>query len=134
MENPWNHGILDNMDREEFRMTTALVRNSLKKTSNITLQPRLWQDQIGCSLLNKTHAEPCVLTPVTLSNLSDLSNPYLAQLPVGYHTGLTKQFIPRINLAVKWDSVSHEDMPVDCGGMPNSFYVHYANAIWPPEA
>ena len=112
---------------------TIVTRNSLKSTSNTTPQPRLWQENIGCSSSNDTRVERCVLETTTLGNFSALSNPFVAQLPIGSHTGLIKQFIPRINSTVKWEPLPRDEMPVDCGEMPNSFYAYYANATWPPE-
>lgn len=114
-------------------MPTLLTRNALKSTTNTTPQPRLWQETTGCSS-DKSASKPCVVEPTTLGNISKLSNPFLAQLPVGFHTGLIKQFIPRINSTVRWEAISPEHMPADCGGLPNSFYSHYANATWPPES
>jgi len=75
-----------------------------------------------------------VLETTSLGNFSALSNPFLAQLPVGYHTGVIKQYIPRINSTVRWETLPPAGMPVGCGEMPDSFYVHYANSTLPSEA
>lgn len=115
-------------------LSTVLTRNVLKSTSNTTPQPRIWQEGIGCSSANKTQTEQCILGTPTLGNLSDLSYPYLAQLPVGYHTGLLRQFIPRINSTIKYEAVFPEDMPLDCNSMPHAFYAHYANSTWAPKS
>lgn len=124
----------DTTDPNQSSLVTILTRNALKSTSNTTPQPRLWQEDIGCSSSNASRTERCVLETTNLGNFSALSNPFLAQLPIGYHTGVIKQFIPRINSTVRWEPLPREDMPVDCGEMPDSFYVHYANATWPSEA
>lgn len=110
-----------------------LTRRALESTSNLTPQPRLWQENFDCSFIGKGNTEQCIYDTATLGNLSALSNPFLAQLPVGYHTGLVKQFIPRINSTVKWESIPRKEMPVNCGDMPNSFYAHYANGTRRPE-
>jgi len=105
-----------------------MTRNALKLTVNTTPQPRLWQEGTGCSASNNSQTEQCVLGTSTLGKLSELSNPYLAGLPIGFNTGLIKQFIPRINSSVKWEPISPELMPVNCSGIPDSFYALYANA------
>lgn len=80
------------------------------------------------------------MNTATLSNVSELSSPFLAQLPVGYHTGLVKQFSLRINSTVTWETIlSPDEIPADCnGGTVNSFYARYANATsdshWSIEA
>ena len=112
-------------------LVSALTRNSLKATSNTTPQPLLWQESLGCSSSNQSRTERCFLDTPTLGNLSQLSSPYLAQLPVGFHTGLIKQHILRINSTVKWENVSQEHMPSDCGETANCFYVLYANETTP---
>jgi hypothetical protein len=127
--------IPDKFDRsfvEENSLVTILTRNALKSTFNTTPQPRLWQEGIGCVSSNKSRTEQCVLGTSTLGNFSELSNPYLAQLPVGYHTGLIRQFIPRINSTINFERVASEEMPANCGEMLDSFYALYANATWPP--
>lgn len=124
----------DTTDPNQPSLVTILTRNALKSTSNTTPQPRLWQEDIGCSFSNGSRTERCVLEMTSLGNFSALSNPFLAQLPVGYHTGVIKQYIPRINSTVRWETLPRADMPAGCGEMPDSFYVHYANATLPSEA
>jgi len=104
----------------------ALTQNSLRLTSTTTPQPHLWQEAVGCSPSTKSLGEPCIPGPSAFGNFTALSNPYLAPLPVGYHTGVIKQFAPRINSTVKWETVSQDDMLIDCVGSPDSFYAFYA--------
>jgi hypothetical protein len=120
---------LDPSNDNDDNLITIITRNALESISNSAPQPRLWQESIGCSSSNKSQTEQCVFETSTLGNFSELSNPYLAQLPVGFHTGTIRQFAPRINSTVRWEKVSPEDMPANCGGMPDSFYARYANAI-----
>jgi hypothetical protein len=139
----WPHAQAEVVDiSDKFAWTTLTqasfdtisTRNALKSTSNTTPQPRLWQENIGCSSSNDSQTQRCVLHTTTLGNLSALSNPFLTQLPVGFNTGLIKQFIPRINSTVKWEPLPRADMPVACDKMPNSFYAHYANAPQKPDS
>jgi hypothetical protein len=104
----------------------ALTQNSLRLTSTTTPQPHLWQEAVDCSPATKSQTEPCTPGPSAFGNFTALSNPYLAPLPVGYHTGVIKQFAPRINSTVKWEIVSPDDVPIDCVESPDSFYAFYA--------
>jgi len=104
----------------------ALTQDLLRSTYTESPQPHLWQEGVDCSPSTKSQTEPCVPEPATFDNFTALSSPYLAPLLVGYHTGVIKQFAPRINSTVKWEVVSPEDVPIDCVGSPDSFYVFYA--------
>jgi hypothetical protein len=115
----------------QARSVTTLTRNALKSTFSTTPQPRLWQEGIGCALAGG-QTEQCILKVPTFEDFEDLTNPYLAPLPVGYHTGLIKQYMPRINSTVKWEVVSPYDASFNCAERPDSFHALYANA-WPPE-
>ena len=102
------------------------VAAALRGASRTTPQPHLWQDGFNCSSSTQGHAERCILEPSEFGNFTALSNPYLAPLPVGFHTGLTKQFIPRINSTVKWEIVSSDDVFTECVGSTSSFHTLHA--------
>jgi hypothetical protein len=103
----------------------ALTQDSLISAYTITPQPHLWQEGIECSHSIKGQTEPCISEPSAFGNLTALSNPYLAPLLVGYHTGVIKQFAPRVNSTVQWEIVSPDDVPADCIGSPDSFHALY---------
>ena len=79
-------------DERDPNLITVLTRGVLTSTFNTDPQARLWQDSYSCSVLNETGPLPeqCVLGSATLGNLSQLTNPYLAQLPSEYNTGLIR--------------------------------------------
>lgn len=110
-----------------------MTRNSLS-ASNTAPQARLWQNDFNCSRLDSKLTEQCLFGAATLGQISKLLNPYFAQLPAGFHTGVIKQFLPRMNSTVQWKSVPVEAMPFNCATLPDGFYVHYSNSTWPPES
>ena len=114
----------------DTNLITILTRNALTSTYNTDPQARLWVGNYSCSMLNYTEALPeqCVVGSATLGNLSQLTNPYLAQLPSGYNTGLIQQFLPRFNFSVERENVTATSMPAACGRTLGSFYVKYANS------
>ncbi|PPJ59969.1 hypothetical protein CBER1_10150 [Cercospora berteroae] len=120
-------------DSWDNNVVTVMTRNALS-TSNTTPQARLWQNEFNCSMLDSNLTEQCLLGTATLGQISQMSNPYFAQLPAGTHTGVIKQFLPRMNSSVRWESVPAEAMPANCASLPGSFYVHYSNSTWPPES
>ncbi|KAI7328117.1 hypothetical protein KC315_g6799 [Hortaea werneckii] len=66
----------------------------------------------------------------TFGVLSLLEEPYLAQLPTDYDTGVVRQFIPRFNISISRENISEQGMPKECNvGQPGAFYVNYANEV-----
>jgi hypothetical protein len=108
------------------RTVAAFTQYALRKASRTTPQPHLWQEGVNCSSSIQGQAEPCILDTSAFGNFTALSNPYLAPLPVGFHTGLVKQLIPRINSTVEWETVSSDSVFNNCVGSPNSFHALYA--------
>ncbi|KAF8809808.1 hypothetical protein BYT27DRAFT_7187068 [Phlegmacium glaucopus] len=104
----------------------VLVRSALTYTSSTDVQSCLWTGSaIKCS--NDTQSGPCALGGITLANMSLLPQPFLAQLPSGYNTGLVRQFLPRINSSATREMITEADFPKNCDTLPGSFYVNYAN-------
>jgi hypothetical protein len=114
-------------------LVTVMTRSALS-TSNTEPQARLWQNNFNCSALDNKLTEQCIFGAATLGQISQLSNPYFAQLPAGFHTGVIKQFLPRMNSSVQWESIPAETLPTNCDTTPDSFYVHYSDSTWPPES
>ncbi|KAI7214520.1 hypothetical protein KC333_g5974 [Hortaea werneckii] len=66
----------------------------------------------------------------TFGVLSLLEEPYLAQLPTDYNTGVVRQFIPRFNVSISRENITEQGMPKECMvGQPGAFYVNYANEV-----
>ncbi|GAB1739993.1 hypothetical protein NU219Hw_g4919t1 [Hortaea werneckii] len=66
----------------------------------------------------------------TFGVLSLLEEPYLAQLPTDYNTGVVRQFIPRFNISISRENITEQGMPKECNvDQPGAFYVNYANEV-----
>ncbi|KAK3658838.1 hypothetical protein LTR56_001709 [Elasticomyces elasticus] len=123
------------MDRRlDFNRITVLARSAMTSADGISPQSRLWTGKsINCTLAVKK-ADLAALSKTciygagnTLRNLTELPDPFLAQLPSGYSTGLIRQYIPRINSTAHRELVNEVDYPADCGNLPGAFYARYAN-------
>ncbi|KAF8812036.1 hypothetical protein BYT27DRAFT_7088253 [Phlegmacium glaucopus] len=117
--------ILDPFNTPEHtgvNLMLVLVRSAITYTSNIDVQSYLWTG-------------PCTLGGIPLGNMSLLPQPFLAQLPSGYNTGLIRQFLPRINSSATREVITEADFPANCDTLPGSFYVNYGNlSVEPPSS
>lgn len=65
-----------------------------------------------------------------LGNMSKLHEPFLAELPSYFDTGLIRQFIPRINSTAIYELISEAEFPRDCERIFGAFYVDYQNTTF----
>ncbi|KAJ6592826.1 hypothetical protein B0H19DRAFT_1224624 [Mycena capillaripes] len=63
----------------------------------------------------------------TFSNMSLLEDPFFAQLPLGFSTGVIRQFAPRINSTARRENITKDEFPQGCDALPSAFYVRYEN-------
>lgn len=119
----------------DARSVTVLTRTALTTANNVDPQSRLWTGQpINCSAPMYTTSvsgrmpEPCVVSRPgnTFVNMSLLSDPFIAELPTNYSTGLIRQYLPRINSTARRDIITEADFPADCDTRRDAFYAHYA--------
>lgn len=109
---------------EEIALKT---RFALTTTDTTSPQGRLWTGQpINCSSTSSALPEVCRLqTPgKTFENMSLLPDPFLAQLPPDYNTGVLRQYLLRINSTAKRDTITESEFPA-CDSIPGAFYVQY---------
>lgn len=110
-------------------LPTARLRDQLSSISSQDFQPNLWQE--GTPLCvpqnsdDNSFSVDCSQGVTTFENVSQLVNPYVAQLPSGYHTGLITQFMPRMNSSVVYDFVLPADFPSNCDTIPGAYYVEH---------
>lgn len=108
------------------------VRSALAAASNANPQGRLWTGKpFDCSpfALNSApfrHHLKCGSPNMVFENMSLLTDPFLAELPSGYSTGLIRQYLPRINSTARRDIITKSDFPTNCDAIPDAFYVRYA--------
>ncbi|KAK2814064.1 hypothetical protein FQN50_000468 [Emmonsiellopsis sp. PD_5] len=103
------------------------TRNALRIASVSQPQSQLWlgEGDIPCQRSNDPGVDPdCAGNFITFGNLSALPDPFLAQVPRGFSTGLFRQFVPRINSTAR---VSEASFPQNCGDKPGSLLLHHEN-------
>jgi hypothetical protein len=100
-------------------------------------QPRLWtRSGLSCdsSTMRGTSKDqqisrPCSQRTHSFSNWNASDDPFVAQFPVGYNTGLVSQFLPRINSSFSRQAISAEEFPKGCDTLPHSFYAKYNGSV-----
>lgn len=132
----WINGQLDIPDlfkgdaAGDSNLVVAMTRSALTSTTISEVQSQLWQgDNVTCVLKYGSTKLPqsCSYGGNTLTNMSQLAEPFLAELPSGYNTGLTRQFIPRFNSSVQYDKIAQSEFPTGCDKIDGAFYVDYTN-------
>jgi hypothetical protein len=116
-------------------LIVVLTRKALATSSYFDQQGQLWPGAgETCNALD----HPSLNSPsycsegMTFSSMFDdgtnVQDPFLAELPSGFNTGLIQQFMPRINSTATYESISESDYPVACSQLPSgSFFVQYSN-------
>lgn len=127
-------GLTDKSVSDALSMT-VLTWTALTTANTVDPQSRLWTGQpINCSAPMYTTSvsgrmpEVCVVSRPgnTFGNMSLLSDPFIAELPTNYSTGLIRQYLPRINSTARRDIVTEADFPSDCDTRRDVFYARYA--------
>ncbi|KUJ08929.1 uncharacterized protein LY89DRAFT_788365 [Mollisia scopiformis] len=125
-------------DRED--LVTTVTRNALMSATNGEPQSQLWQGSgTSCNMTEiaaLVRADSFTLPANcgngnTLGNISSLADPFLAQLPNGYSTGLIRQYIPRFNSTARYENISATEYPSGCSQIPGAFYVQYTYVTQP---
>ncbi|KAL9622815.1 MAG: hypothetical protein Q9160_002934 [Pyrenula sp. 1 TL-2023] len=125
-------------DYSDSNLVTVKTRSALISATNTQPQASLWQGAgFACSMLdvlkladNKTTSGSVPRAcgkGATFGNMSTLTDPFLAELPSGYSTGVIRQFAPRFNSTAKYEAISQEDFPTDCQNQHGAFWVEYGN-------
>ncbi|KAL3457441.1 hypothetical protein BJX64DRAFT_17811 [Aspergillus heterothallicus] len=109
---------------------TVKTRAALEITGAGDRQPNLWMGaNVTCDpyKIGKYDDNPCARHGTTFENISAMPDPFLAQLPNGFHTGLLRQFLPRINSSARFESIGEADFPGNCDQISDGFYAEYTN-------
>ncbi|OQD61557.1 hypothetical protein PENPOL_c016G03989 [Penicillium polonicum] len=99
------------------------TRDALERTSVVQPQTQLWPP--GKEMCTSTYNDHCP-DMTTFANISAYPDPFLAQLPNGYNTGLIRQYLPRINSTT---TVTPTVFPKDCGDTLGSLYFYHENVF-----
>jgi hypothetical protein len=122
---------LDEPSLGDRNFAPVKLRSAMTSASNTSPQGRLWTGQsINCSLLLQTSESGslpmnCVLPNMFFGNMSILPDPFLAELPSGYSTGVIRQYLPRINSTARRDIITDSEWPTNCDTNPDGFYVKF---------
>lgn len=124
---------------------TTFTQNALLTASNVEPQSQLWQGSgFTCGTLGIVECglDPTCLNEIqhyfdttcgqgnTLGNLSILVDPFLAELPNGFSSGLIRQFIPRINSTANYESIPASEWPTGCDQLPGAFFADYSDVVF----
>ncbi|KAJ5381692.1 uncharacterized protein N7496_004120 [Penicillium cataractarum] len=90
------------------------TRAALLNTDVHTYQPQLWQRMQGQQLSN-------------FKNFSAMTDPFYAQIPSGFHTGVLQQFAPRINSSATSRSIQADEFPSGCNQNSSGFFANYSS-------
>ncbi|KAF7329887.1 hypothetical protein MKEN_00252400 [Mycena kentingensis (nom. inval.)] len=116
--------------------TTALLRDRLAATEMTDPQAQLWSRNKPCNqleaALDGTRVLPlfCAVAGGSSSfgNMTIMNDPFFAQSPAGFSTGLIRQFLPRINSTARRENITADEFPKGCDTIVGAFYVKYAVA------
>ncbi|PYI08676.1 hypothetical protein BO78DRAFT_395536 [Aspergillus sclerotiicarbonarius CBS 121057] len=89
----WNAGV-ETSDVDVNTLLTVMTREALTATMLTQPQANIWQaTNVSCSALdaNGFVPESCSFKGATFQNVSELDQPFLAELPSDYNTGLIRQ-------------------------------------------
>jgi hypothetical protein len=88
------------------------TRAALLNADMHTFQPQLWQGIQSQQLSN-------------FQNFSAMSDPFYAQIPSGFHTGVLQQFATRINSSATSRSIEAAEFPSGCNSNSSGFFANY---------
>jgi len=118
-----------------------MTRNSLATTSLTEPMNQLWQGEGFSCDAGKLHEDSAARAKVkkyesppaacgygaTLGNFSSLLDPFLAQLPSTFSSGVVRQFLPRFNSSTTYSKVAASGWPAECSTAAGSYSISYEN-------
>ncbi|PWY93017.1 hypothetical protein BO94DRAFT_622225 [Aspergillus sclerotioniger CBS 115572] len=110
--------------------TVAMARAYLASTSGNDFPSQLWAKSVNCTPTEEVSfekAELCSIGGTSWGNLSILADPFLAQLPKDYNTGLVQQFMPRFNSTAQYTNISAADFPTNCDTTAGALSIRQSN-------
>ncbi|KAI9923767.1 hypothetical protein ASPWEDRAFT_700754 [Aspergillus wentii DTO 134E9] len=108
--------------------TVSVVRDLLASTSGNDFPALLWAGSNNCIPMDNITMDEgmlCTQGGVSWGNLSILSDPFLAQLPRDYNTGLIQQFLPRFNSTARYEIIPVAEFPTDCDTIPGALSIRH---------
>jgi hypothetical protein len=90
------------------------TRAALLNADVHTFQPQLWQRMQDQPLSN-------------FKDFSAMTDPFYAQIPNGFHTGVLQQFAMRINSSATSRSIQADEFPSGCSQTSSGFFANYSS-------
>ncbi|ORY10276.1 hypothetical protein BCR34DRAFT_485989, partial [Clohesyomyces aquaticus] len=119
---------------DDLNIVVVRTRAALETAINTQTQAQLWP---GADFTCDTTNGPVdVDLPyfcgrgAILGDMSKLHDPFLAELPSDYHTGLIQQFIPRVNSTATYEQIPETEFPRGCEKVYGAFYADYQNTTY----
>ena len=112
-------------DARDTNLVTTITRNSFLTASKIEPQPQLWPGA-GLACAGDVATPASCGKGITFDNLTTSVDPFLAELPSDYSTGLIRQFVPRINSTARYENISATEYPGGCNQLPGAYYISYS--------
>ncbi|KAL4902363.1 hypothetical protein BDW74DRAFT_158397 [Aspergillus multicolor] len=114
----------------DSNIITVKTRAALEATTLTEKHAQLWPGaNVTCDPFHtyKYSENVCLRQGATFGNISLLPDPFLAELPSGFHTGLFRQFLPRINSTAEYQVITEAEFPENCDQIQNAFFAEYTN-------
>lgn len=110
--------------------SAAILRASMTSTSITDPHSRLWtpSGSLNCTIASVSGDNTCTLGQVSFNNISALEDPFVAQLPAGFSTGLVRQFLPRLNSSIAREKISESAFPSNCS-YDSTFFANYSTSV-----
>jgi hypothetical protein len=135
------HDLFSQMDQDTSGRVVLLTREALKTSNPTTPLSQIWPGAgINCNYTYETRYSEKQTFCGTVPNLGTTfsipvnydygikpSDPFFAELPFGFNTGVLQQFLPRINSTSQFDTINSTQWPTGCD-QPKAFYARYSNA------
>ncbi|KAL4868288.1 hypothetical protein BDV12DRAFT_197342 [Aspergillus spectabilis] len=119
----WNFSAYNSYPDESNRIM-VMTRAALTTATTEERHVQLW----SCNPLEHPVTDsPCMQGGARFDNISALSSPFLAELPVGFNTALIRQYLPRINSSAKYEEITEDEFPTGCADLPDALFADYAN-------
>ena len=119
---------------DDENLITVTARSAMTSANIETPQGRLWSRKANnCTIRDpETYAgrkvpNSCLSGQANSTSVNQLTDPFLAQLPVDYNTGLIRQFALRLNSTAWREAVDEDDYPANCDSLPGAFHVNYSS-------
>ncbi|RDW61837.1 uncharacterized protein DSM5745_10509 [Aspergillus mulundensis] len=127
---PSRFWVPDEYSYPDSNIITIKTRAALEATTSTEKHAQLWPGaNVTCDPFqtDKYSENVCLRQGATFENISLLPDPFLAELPSGFHTGLFRQFLPRINSTAQYQVITEAEFPEDCDQIQGAFFAEYTN-------